>query len=96
MHRGRAPLRHNQDVFRRANERLLAAVGDRIDHARPIPFLCECLDPACRSTVQLTIEQFQELRERRNLFAIVTGHPTMDDERIVAVDGDVTVVEKAA
>jgi hypothetical protein len=86
----------NQNVFRRANERLLAAVSDRIDDARQIPFLCECLDPACRSTVQLTIEQFRELRDERIRFAIVTGHPTMDDERIVAVDGDGTIVEKAA
>jgi len=40
--------RANQDVFRRANERLLAAVRDVVDDARPIPFLCECIDADCR------------------------------------------------
>jgi hypothetical protein len=53
----------NHDVFRRANERLLAAVRDVVDDARPIPFLCECVDPDCRSTVELSINQFRDVRE---------------------------------
>jgi hypothetical protein len=87
--------RANQDVFRRANERLLAAVGNRIDTERPIPFLCECLDPGCRSTVQLSIDQFRDLRELDNRYAIVTGHPRLDGERILEVDDGVTFVEKS-
>ena len=86
--------RASQDVFRRANERLLAAVGDRVDAARPIPFLCECLDAECRSTVQLSIEQFRELREGDNRYAIVTGHPFLDGERILEADDGVTIVER--
>jgi hypothetical protein len=65
-----------------------------IDGSRPIPFLCECLDPDCRSTVQLSIEQFRDLRETDNRYAIVTGHLVTHAERPVAVDGDVTIVEK--
>jgi hypothetical protein len=91
----RGAERSNHDVFRRANERLLAAVGDRIDDSRPIPFLCECLDAECRSTMQLSIEQFRDLRESGNRFAIVTGHPMLDRERILEVDDGVTIVEKA-
>jgi hypothetical protein len=91
-HRGAE--RANQDVFRRANERLLAAVGDVVDDTRPIPFLCECFDPGCRSTVQLSIEQFRDVREADKRYAIVTGHPTMNGERPVEVDGAVTIVQK--
>ena len=87
--------RANQGVFRRANERLLAAVGDRIDAERPIPFLCECLNPECRSTVQLSIEQFRGLRELGNRYAIATGHPRLDGERILEVDNGITIVEKS-
>lgn len=93
MYAERTP-RANQDVFRRANERLLAAVRDVVDDARPIPFLCECIDADCRSTVQLSIEQFRDLREIDNRYAIVTGHPIMNGERRVEVDGDVTIVQK--
>jgi hypothetical protein len=82
------------DVFRRANERLLAAVSNRIDEARPIPFLCECLDSECRGTMQLSIEQFRELRESENRYAIVSGHPILDGERVLEVDGDVTIVKE--
>jgi hypothetical protein len=90
----RGAERSNQDVFRRANERLLAAVGERVDNARPIPFLCECLDPECRSTVELSIEEFRELRESDNRYAIVTGHPRLEGERILEVVDDVMIVEK--
>ena len=69
---------------------------NHIDDTRSIPFLCECRDPACRSTVQLTTGQFRDIREKRNHFAIVTGHPTPEDERIVETNGDVTIVVKAA
>lgn len=86
--------RDNQDVFRRANERLLAALGDRIEDDRPIPFLCECLDSACRSTVQLSIEQFRDLRDSEDRYAIVTDHPTLPGERAIEVDGNVTIVQK--
>lgn len=96
MNAARGTLRRNQDVFRSANERLLVAVADQIEDTRPIPFLCECRDPACRSTVQLTVGQFRDLRQKQRYFAIVTGHPTLDDERIVETDGDVTIVVKAA
>ena len=93
MHAGRAK-RENQDVFRRANERLLAAVSDHVDDSRPIPFLCECLDPECRSTVQLSIQQFRDLRESESRYAIVTGHPAANGEHAIEIDGDVTIVEK--
>ena len=86
--------RANQDVFRRANERHLAAVRDVVDDRRAIPFLCECLDPDCRSTVELSINQFRDVREVDRRYAIVTGHPTMNGERPVEVDGDVTIVQK--
>lgn len=95
MYLGRSSDRRNQDVFRRANERLLDAVQDRVDGRRRIPFLCECLDPSCRSTVELTIEQFGALKEEPNRFAIVTGHPRIDGDEVVATYGDVTIVEKS-
>ena len=90
----REAQRASQDVFRRANERLLAAIEDRIDESRPIPFLCECLDSRCRSTVRLSIEQFRDLQLSDNRYAIVTGHP-FDGERILDEDGGVAIVETA-
>jgi hypothetical protein len=90
----REAQRSNQDVFRRANERLLAAIEDRIDDSRPIPFLCECLDCRCRSTVRLSIEQFRDLRLSDNRYAIVAGHP-FDGEQILEEDEGVAIVQMA-
>jgi len=86
--------RENQHVFRRANERLLSAVSDRVQSDRSLPFICECLDPYCRSTVALTTERFRWLREAPNRFAVVPGHPLMDGERVIANEGNVNIVEK--
>jgi len=86
--------RENKQVFRRANERLLGAVSDRVRGQRAIPFLCECLDPYCRSTVELTTERFRSLREEPNRFAVSVGHPLMDGERVIANEGNVNIVEK--
>lgn len=69
-------------------------MGDRIHESRRIPFLCECLDTECRSTVQLSIEQFRRLRASDNRYAIVSGHPILGSEHVLAVDGNVTIVEK--
>ena len=43
--------------------------------------------------MQLSIEQFRDLRESDNRYAIVTGHPFLDGERILEVDDGVTIVE---
>ena len=69
-------------------------MGDRIDESRPIPFLCECLDSECRSTVQLSIEQFRQLRESDNRYAIVSGHPILGGAHVLEVEGSVTIVEE--
>jgi hypothetical protein len=95
VHVGQSAARRTQEAFRRANERLLHAVSDRVDSEMRIPFLCECLDPSCHSTVELTVDQFRRLQETPNRFAIVTGHPTLESERIVAVDGEVSIAEKS-
>jgi hypothetical protein len=86
--------RENQQVFRRANERLLNAVSERVDGKRALPFLCECLDPYCRSTVELTTERFRSVMKEPSQFAIVAGHPLMDGERVIASEGNVNIVVK--
>src|SRR5829696_2248982 len=50
--------------------------------------------PRLRSTVQLSVEQFRDVREVDKRYAIVTGHPTMNGEHPVEVEGDVTIVQK--
>lgn len=68
--------RRTQEVFRRANERLLTAVEGRVRSDRAIPFLCGCPDPDCRSMVPLTVDDYSALREHPRRFAIVPAHPT--------------------
>ena len=83
-----------QDVFRSANDRLFQAVREWIDPDRPIPFLCECSDRLCRSTIPLTTQQFVELRRSPGIFAKVADTP-LSGEREIELDGRVRIVETA-
>jgi hypothetical protein len=87
-------LVENQTLFRQANERLEQAVEDQVAEAQRVPFLCECADALCRGRVNLTLEQYHELRARENRFAIVPGHPRVEGEEMVEDCEGFHVVEK--
>jgi len=62
----------NEIRFREANEKIReAAVGTEVD---PVPFLCECADPACTQIVLLTLDRYRSIRANPRLFFDVRGH----------------------
>ena len=91
----REAQRTNQDVFRRANERLLAAVGDRIDDARAIPFLCECSERLCFQRLELTIERYDVTRSHPQRYLVARGHE-VTGALLLEQDDRVAYVEKLA
>jgi hypothetical protein len=66
----------NDATFRDANERIGAAAG-AYGSDIPIPFICECADPACSEIVLLELGQYEEIRadSRHFLNAPVTRLP---------------------
>ena len=65
-------IARNDATFRDANERIRdKAEAHNVD---PIPFICECADPSCTAIVQLTIEQYEEIRADPRHFLNVPGH----------------------
>ena len=89
-----AKLAHNQDLFRTANEALHGAVADRIPAAGTVPFLCECNDEGCMGAVSLTLSTYEDVRSHQNRFVIVTGHPMIPGEKVVAEGDGYSIVEK--
>ncbi len=74
-------------VFRRANARLadtyreFSPAGLTADgHA---PFICECSDPRCTRIVQLTLEEYADVRADPRHYVVVPGHVVRDFERVV-------------
>ena len=86
-----------QVAFRNANEKIQASADGLAIHGS-IPFICECADRDCLELVRLTFDQYDAIRQQPTRFFNITGHESSSvetgAERIVAVVGELTVVEK--
>jgi hypothetical protein len=89
-------IRHNNDVFRAANERIRDAV-EKYDHdLEEIPFLCECPVEDCVEVIRLTEAQYASIRANPNHYMTAVGHEGAEapaGEVVSRADGYV-VVEK--
>jgi hypothetical protein len=86
-------LAENQRAFRTGNERL-RGVLETAAGSEPVPFLCECMDDTCMARVELTLEEYGDVRTHDSRFLIVPDHPTLPGERVVQENGSYQIVEK--
>ena len=77
-------LNENEKVFKLANERLESAVAERVGPGQRVPFLCECADEACMGKVDLTIDDYHEIRAAPDHYVMLTGHTRVPGEDVVA------------
>jgi hypothetical protein len=88
---------HTQVAFRRENEAIQAS-SDALSLFGSIPFVCECARADCSAIVRLTFDEYEAIRQHPRRFFNVSGHEATSVEEsaevIVAVSGDLTVVEK--
>ena len=80
--------------IRSANEQLeRSCVGlGSIDHERFF-FICECGDRACGGLIQLSVAEYEAVREHAARFAISPNHENPEVERVVEQNGRFAVVE---
>ena len=82
--------------FRQANVELERRYRDlRADGL--LPFICECGDERCTRVITLTLGEYDDLRARPSVYAVVPGHEAADEHVVAAGDryslarlGDVT------
>jgi hypothetical protein len=89
-----ARLRENQETFRLANKALEAAVGERVAAADRVPFLCECADETCMGRVDLTLEDYREVRAHKKYFVMLPDHTRSRGEDVVARRDGYQITEK--
>jgi hypothetical protein len=82
-------------VFREVNKRIrdLTRSG-RFDG--PTQFLCECDDPACVATIELTLEEFEAIRWRENVYIVKAGHERPHGEWIIEKTLRFVLVKRSA
>jgi hypothetical protein len=89
-----ARLRENEEVFRRANERLESVLEERLAGAGSVPFLCECADSACMGRVELTLDDYRDVRTNPHRFVMLPGHRLSAGEKVVAERDRYEITEK--
>ena len=62
-----------EDVFRSANDRI-AEKGRELGWRFPIPFLCECSERRCFGRIELTLEEYEQLRSHPQRYLTLPGH----------------------
>lgn len=82
----------NQELGRKINERIRRRVPAR--QGAMISLVCECINCDCEEFIQLSLEQFQYVREGASYFVVLAGHESPDDERIVGGKDSWLVVQK--
>jgi hypothetical protein len=82
----------NEKLFREVNERVAQIQGN---FSGPDPeWVCECGDETCFEKVVVSIEEYEQVRQRGDLFVIRPGHEKPDVERVVHQYDGYVVVEK--
>jgi hypothetical protein len=80
-------------LFRRANELVRERAGE-FGAEGLVPFICECTDPDCLGRVEMSIDEYDEVRSRPTRAAVSPGHEHADRERVVQQSSRFAVVER--
>lgn len=83
----------NEAAFRKVNE-ILRAGTVLADAARLFPFRCECGVLGCNQLVELTLPEYEAVRNSPIRFVVVDGHEIIETEHVVERFERYTVVEK--
>ena len=75
-------LARNQSLFRTVNERV-EKVADQFVVSAPLGFICECAIPDCGKTIELTRDEYEEIRLDGTHFFVLPDHVFPEVEIVV-------------
>lgn len=88
----------NEAIFRELNQRIKKNVSrllaesdqDKFD----VKFICECSDPECFETIDITVPEFEKIHSNSRRFVIKKGHQHSDIEDVRHKGKKYAIVEK--
>ena len=86
-----ARLAVTRATFRNANNQVAQKAVELDVRERPLPFVCECDDAACRLFVRLTLVEYEDVRADATQFVVVPGHEAPSD-RVLQVNARYVIV----
>jgi hypothetical protein len=84
-------LAKNEDMFRRSNEQL--AKEARFS-TNVFDCICECSRAGCIERLEITSDEYEQVRAKGNRFAVSHGHQNASIEVVVETFPNYLVVEK--
>jgi hypothetical protein len=92
---GAARQARNENFFRRINEGIEEVVEhSQVVHSAPVAFVCECSRDDCTTAIELTLDEYEEVRQDGRRFLVAPGHVNPSIERVVEENERFSVVEK--
>ncbi len=83
----------NESAFREINEAIERGQWPG-EPAGPVAFRCECARLGCNELIELSISEYEEIREHGRRFAVAPGHEASEAEAVVEKRPGYAVVEK--
>ena len=80
----------NQSLWREVNERIRVVA----ETSGNVEFLCECADLECNETIELSVGDYERIRNSPTRFPIALGHDLPEVETVVEASDGYFVVEK--
>jgi hypothetical protein len=68
------PPERNQQLLRTINDRLYELSSHEPAWTGKTTYVCECADPACLDTTELTLDEYENLRAETDLRAVAPEH----------------------
>ena len=88
----------NEALFREVNERIVeletGLTGYDLDDSLLIAFVCECPRENCGETLEVTLGQYEAVRDNPRRFLVLPGHEDGDIGRVLERHSHYLVVEK--
>jgi hypothetical protein len=83
----------NQSLFRAVNEQVESLIGVR-PAGSPVSFFCECANPDCGSQIDLSLADYEAIRQYSTQFFVLSDHVYPDVETVVDERGSFVIVDK--
>ena len=91
-------IAENESLFRSANERIELEAESIGYRGEKVPFVCECPDLSCTDIVQLTLDDYEDIRTGPTRFFVVPGHEALAVQAraaiVIELRDDVCISEK--
>jgi hypothetical protein len=85
---------NNQVRFREFNEWIRASNGRTGNHRPVHEYICECSDASCRDVIELSDEEYEEIRGFGSRFAIALNHEDPELDQVLVQHSGFTTIEK--